>query len=183
MPKIYTKTGDAGETSLLGKRVGKNCAEVKALGEIDELNAALGILLSSLGAEHELVKAKIADIQHNLFVIGSNIAALGMELPNLPSLEKFAVADLENYIDQMHEELPPLRDFILPGGSAAAAQSFFARAVCRRAERAFVNVQKDYPKIDKIIGQYLNRLSDALFVLARWLNKKSHHNDIIWRKK
>ena len=182
MPKIYTKTGDAGETSLLGKRVEKNCAEVVALGEVDELNAALGVLISLL-ENFKAVEKKLVNIQHNLFIIGSNIAAVDMALSNLPKLKKSAVLDLENWIDEMHEDLPPLRDFILPGGSASAAQSFFARAVCRRAERAVIFVKKDYPAIDKTIGQYLNRLSDALFVLARWLNKKSSHDDIIWRKK
>lgn len=178
---IYTKTGDAGETSLLGKRLEKSCIEVVALGEVDELNASIGILISLL-QEEKVIEKKLINIQHNLFVIGAQIAALGMQIGEAPQLKESDVMDLENWIDEMHKDLLPLKNFILPGGCLVGAQSFYARAVCRRAERVFISVKKQYPDIDQYIGQYLNRLSDGLFVLARWLNKKSNHEDIIWKK-
>lgn len=180
MTKIYTKTGDEGETSLLGnKRVKKCCLEIDGIGEIDELNAMLGVLVSELkNSEFQNVIKKIAQIQRNLFVIGSNVAALEAELDKVPKLKEQAVLDLENWIDKMEKDLKPLHNFILPGGSRAAAQCFLARAVCRRAERVFISVKKDHPRIGQYIGQYLNRLSDALFVLARWLNKE----DVVWKK-
>ena len=181
MSKIYTKTGDGGETSLLGKRVEKNCLEVVALGEVDELNASVGVLVSLLDSEND-VKKKLIDVQHNLFVVGANIASIDMELGMVPSLKDSAIIDLENWIDEMENDLEPLHNFILPGGSVSSAQSFFARAICRRAEQVFITVKKQYPSIDKHIGQYLNRLSDVLFVLGRWLNKKNNHEDVIWKK-
>ncbi len=181
MSKIYTKTGDSGETSLLGKRVEKSCLEVTALGEVDELNASLGVLISLLENFDE-VKKKLIKVQHNLFVIGSNIAAADMEIGEVPKLKDTDARDLENWIDEMEKDLEPLHNFILPGGCKASAVSFLARAVCRRAERVFISVKKQYPGIDKNIGQYLNRLSDVLFVLARWLNKKSDFEDVSWEK-
>lgn len=181
MPKIYTKTGDKGQTSLLGKRLEKSCVEVVALGEVDELNAIIGILVS-VSADFEEVKEKLINIQHNLFVIGANIAAVEMKIGSVPQLKDAEVSILENWIDEMEQDLQPLHDFILPGGSSMSAFSFSARAVCRRAERVFVSVQKKYPDIPENIGQYLNRLSDVLFVLARWFNKKNNHADVIWKK-
>ena len=100
MSKIYTKTGDGGETSLLGKRVEKNCLEVVALGEVDELNASVGVLVSLLDSEND-VKKKLIDVQHNLFVVGANIASIDMELGMVPSLKDSAIIDLENWIDEM----------------------------------------------------------------------------------
>ena len=185
MSKIYTKTGDTGETSLLGKRVEKSCLEVVALGEVDELNASLGVLVSQLDSRllgNDKVVERLISIQHNLFIVGSNIASVDMELGKVPKLKDSDPMDLENWIDEMEKDLEPLKNFILPGGCQASAQSFFARSVCRRAERVFISVKKQYPNIDKNIGQYLNRLSDVLFVLARYLNKKNNHVDVIWKK-
>jgi len=195
MPKIYTKTGDSGETSLLGKRVEKSCLEIVALGEVDELNASIGVLISFLGCHSErpegasesrcrydkIIK-KLINVQHNLFVIGSNIAAVDLEIGQVPKLKNKDSVDLENWIDEMEKDLEPLHNFILPGGCQASAQSFFARAVCRRAERVFISVKKQYPDIDQNIGKYLNRLSDVLFVLARWLNKENGCKDTVWKK-
>ncbi|MDP2692573.1 MAG: cob(I)yrinic acid a,c-diamide adenosyltransferase [bacterium] len=181
MSRIYTKTGDKGETSLLGKRVEKSCLEVMALGEIDELNASLGILIASFDG-FEDVTERLTNVQHNLFVIGAQIAAVDMEIGKVPKLKDSDPMDLENWIDEMEGDLEPLHNFILPGGCVPASLSFFARAVCRRAERVFVSIVKSYPNIDKNIGQYLNRLSDTLFVLARWLNKEEDCQDVIWKK-
>ena len=182
MVKIYTKTGDNGETSLLGKRVTKNCAEIVALGELDELNASLGVMSAQINLGGlEKTKKQIIEIQNNLFVIGANVAALDTRLDNLPKLTEKNISDLEDWIDEMENSLPELRNFILPGGSMAAAQAFLARAVCRRAERSFINLSEKYKINDRDkIKKYLNRLSDYLFVLGRFLNKKSGAEEIIW---
>ena len=182
MPKIYTKTGDNGETSLLGKRVKKDCLEVVVLGEVDELNASLGVLNAQISADDfsEVIK-QIVEIQNNLFVIGASVAALDTVIKNIPKLTEKSVADLEKWIDETEKDLESLHNFILPGGNSAAAQSFLARAVCRRAERSVVSLSEKYKIIGgDVIKKYLNRLSDYLFVLGRFLNKKSGAEEIIW---
>ena len=177
--KIYTKTGDAGETSLLGgQRVKKSCLEIDAIGEVDELNASIGILISLLDSP----PGQLITVQHQLFVVGSNIADVQMQLGSVPKLCPEDITALEQWIDAMETELPKLTQFILPGGHTAAAQSFLARAICRRAERRVVDVQTKYPALDPFVKQYLNRLSDALFVLGRWINKKSDSAEVAWKK-
>lgn len=177
---IYTKTGDNGETSLLGKRVKKSCLEIKVLGDVDELNAQIGVLASEL--KDEGTAKKLKTIQHHLFIIGSNIASLDMEVGTVPELKEKNIIDLENWVDEMEKDLEPLHNFILPGGNTAAAQSFLARAVCRRAEREIVNLTQEHREINPLLQQYLNRLSDLLFVLGRWINKKSEVDDVVWEK-
>ena len=178
--KIYTKTGDTGETSLLGgKRVKKNCIEMEAIGEVDELNSALGILF--VCAPGEEVKNRLKKIQNNLFVVGSQLAAVQTDLVTVPNLPETEVMELENWIDAMTADLPPLTQFILPGGTEAAAQSFMARAICRRAERQVVALAETYPDLTGV-QKYLNRLSDALFVLARHLNVKAGEKEVFWEK-
>ncbi len=180
--KIYTKTGDTGETSLLGgKRVKKNCIEMEAIGEVDELNSALGVLLSGLGAGETEVIARLKKIQNNLFVVGGQLAAVQTDLVKVPELPESEVLVLENWIDSMSAELPELTQFILPGGTVAAAQSFLARAICRRAERQMVGLAEKHKGL-VIAQQYLNRLSDALFVLARSLNIQAGEKEIFWEK-
>ena len=183
--KIYTKTGDTGETSLFGgQRVKKSCLEIDAIGEVDELNGAIGVLVAVL-SEKEVVVAKqpLETIQHRLFTVGANIAGVQMDLgTEFPHLTVRDVEVLEAWIDRMESELPRLTQFILPGGSVAAAQSFLARAVCRRAERRIVDVQALYPRLDPLVPQYVNRLSDAFFVLSRFLNKTTGVAEVVWRK-
>lgn len=179
---IYTKTGDAGETGLLGGvRVSKQCQEIEAIGEVDELNGSLGILGALLKKESP-ERDRVRAIQHTLFRIGSAIASVQATLASVPSLDKGDEEALERWIDEMTAELPPLTQFILPGGTPAAAQSFFARAVCRRAERAVVELKKKESALNPLILSYLNRLSDALFVFGRWLNYTAAEDEIVWKK-
>ncbi|KKW42860.1 MAG: ATP:cob(I)alamin adenosyltransferase [Candidatus Magasanikbacteria bacterium GW2011_GWA2_56_11] len=180
--KIYTKTGDSGETSLLGgKRVKKDCLEMAAIGEVDELNGAIGVLVAGLPEQFLGVKSRLQGVQHILFVIGANLAAAQTELIGVPPLAGSSVSGLEAWIDEMDAELPELTQFILPGGSPSAAQSFLARAVCRRAERQVVALSQ-IVKLSPILVTYLNRLSDVLFVLGRWVNFQENISDIEWQK-
>jgi cob(I)alamin adenosyltransferase len=181
MSKIYTKTGDKGETSVLGKRVKKSCIEIKALGDIDELNASIGILASYfLYSSDKITYKKIINVQKKLFVVGSNIASIYFEVGSVPKLSQADIDDLEQWIDYMDHDMKPLQNFVLPGGCQEAAQSFFARAICRRAERSVFKLKEQHNELDSLLGQYLNRLSDVLFVLARWLNFENKTKEIIW---
>lgn len=185
MVDIYTKRGDKGETSLFGgKRVKKSCLEIDVIGDVDETNAFVGVLVSELDKAQTFaeVKEKLLIVQHRLFVVGSNIAAVQMDLGQMPQITEADVHSLEEWIDEMEKELEPLTQFILPGGHEAAAHAFMARAICRRAERRYVDLVVQYPKLSPLIGQYLNRLSDVLFVLARWINRKSGIKDVTWVK-
>lgn len=180
--KIYTKTGDHGETSLLGgTRVKKHGLEMQAIGDVDELNASIGFLISLLPQE-DTHREILEEVQHRLFDVGSLLAASRTDLFQLQEIEEHDVLFLEQWIDQMHEELPPLTQFILPGGTPAAAQSFFIRAVCRRAERSVVALGEEV-KLNIFLRQYLNRLSDALFVFGRWLNAANGEGETVWKKK
>ncbi len=165
--KVYTKTGDAGTTGILGgTRLPKDHARIEAYGNVDELNAHLGLLRDLAGdAADEL----IVPIQNDLFTLGSHLAAdpekNKMELPELPSER---IAQIEQEIDLIDEQLPPLKNFVLPGGHPAVSQCHIARCVCRRAERATIALaHASY--VQKEILVYLNRLSDLLFVYARKL--------------
>ncbi len=183
MSKIYTKTGDTGMTSLLGgKRVKKSCLEIEAIGDVDELNALIGIQIAELEDDiFEDVKKKLASVQHVLFHVGSNLAAAQTDLIAVPKVTSDHVQFLENWIDELQDELPILTQFILPAGHIAAGQSFFARAICRRAERGVITMSDQYA-IDVHILKYLNRLSDLLFVLGRWINAKNSIQDVAWEK-
>lgn len=180
--KIYTKTGDSGKTSMLGgKRVSKSCLEMEAIGEVDELNAFLGILIEEIEDDFKLEKNKLINIQNCLFVIGANLAAVQTDLKKINKLGNKEIKKLETWIDKMDSELPKLKNFILPGGSEESAKSFYARAICRRAERCVIKLEEKY-KLDANIKKYLNRLSDLLFVLGRWLNYKSGVEEVKWKK-
>jgi len=182
MQKIYTKTGDQGETSLLGgKRVFKNCIEMEAIGEVDELNSSLGLLISHLNENFGEEKKDLQKIQNKLFDLGSNLAAVQTDLVKVPQIKDSDLEFLEKNIDKMTEELPELTQFILPGGSIQASLSFQTRAICRRAERVVVQLDQHY-ELEKNIPKYLNRLSDYLFVLARYLNSKENIAEITWQK-
>jgi cob(I)alamin adenosyltransferase len=176
MAKIYTRTGDGGETSLYsGGRVGKDHPLVETYGVLDELNSLLGLLLCEplpSQAEEQLV-----GIQEVLFAIGSALADPEARLPR--PTEVWATEPLEAWVDSMDSDLEPLRVFVLPGGSRAAALAHLARTVCRRAERrATAASSSDLPDG---VSAYLNRLSDALFTLARWLNARLGVEDREWR--
>ena len=179
--KIYTKKGDQGETTLIGgTRVPKCHVRIACYGTVDELNSYLG-LVDHLMPTHSGQKKVIRQVQDRLFVIGSQLAkdqkARQIQLPQLDSDD---VLLLERAIDAMTDKLPPLTSFILPGGSQAASYCHVARCVCRRAERKVVALSlKDY--VDPLMIIYLNRLSDYLFVLARFLNKQKGIKDIPWR--
>jgi len=175
--KIYTKTGDAGETGLFGGgRVPKDDPRVQAYGDVDELNAALGFAAGLAPADFELTA--VHSIQRDLFSIGAELAT-----PNPAKIRAAVTADqvsaLEQVIDKYEATLPPLKNFILPGGTPKAAAFHLARTTCRRAERAVVTLSREQ-QINSVIIHYLNRLSDLLFVLARAVNKQAGGSDIAW---
>lgn len=177
--KIYTKTGDKGQTGLFGgERVSKNHARVEAYGDVDELNCMLGVARSVLTHGHAGLDAALARVQEECFVVGALLATpegklKGMDLP------KGAIKRLEDEIDAYEVDLEPLKSFILPGGAAAGSHLHLARAICRRAERKSValSAQDAVPK-DVIV--YLNRLSDWLFTTARWSNLRSNRAETKW---
>jgi cob(I)alamin adenosyltransferase len=183
--KIYTRTGDRGETSLMGgRRVAKDDPRVAAYGDVDETNAAIGAARAT--PPPELADALLGDIQRDLFTIGGALAS--PEPARLPSAKRAKLAvtaarirALERAIDGAERELAPLRHFILPGGSPKAAALHLARTVCRRAERAVVRLSRE----ERLAGGrqilvYLNRLSDLLFVLARQANHRAGEPDVTW---
>ena len=177
--KIYTRTGDAGETSLFdGTRVQKSEPRVDAYGEVDELNACLGLARAS-GADAE-VDAELVRVQRDLFALGAQLADPGEKLAARVTkavLGDDDVARLEHAIDRFEAELPPLRRFILAGGSPAGAALHVARAVCRRAERRMVALE---PAVEGVLLRYINRLSDLLFVLARSVNHRAGAAETEW---
>jgi cob(I)alamin adenosyltransferase len=179
--KIYTRTGDTGGTALFGgARVSKADPRVAAYGEVDELNACLGAVRSQGELPAETADL-LEQIQKDLFAIGARLADPSASIAE--RVTKAAVADadvrrLEGWIDRFEAELPPLRRFILPGGSRAGALLHLSRTVCRRAERSIVGLGAD--RIDPHLLAYVNRLSDLLFVLARAVNHRSGHPEVEW---
>jgi len=175
LTKITTRTGDAGTTGLAdGSRVGKDAPRIAALGEVDELNSLLGVILCEDMPEE--ARALIVGIQHDLFDLGGELA-----VPGASFLKETQLALIEAAVARYNGELSPLREFILPGGTRAAAQAHLARTVCRRAERAVVALGKA-EMVSDAARKYLNRLSDLLFVLGRWLNKSAGGGDALWQK-
>jgi len=178
--KIYTRTGDRGDTSLVGgQRIPKDDLRVEAYGTIDELNAVLGIVLAD-NAEPE-IHAILNPVQHRLFNLGADLAApRSVTHKTLRRVHAKDTRSLERAIDALQQELAPLKRFILPGGSPTAARLHFARTVCRRAERAVVRLARREEIGDGSIV-YLNRLSDLLFVLARFANCRRSIDDVKWK--
>ncbi|MEM1417224.1 MAG: cob(I)yrinic acid a,c-diamide adenosyltransferase [Myxococcota bacterium] len=179
--KIYTKTGDAGETGLFGgARVSKASARVEAYGEVDELNSTLGVA-RAIGLQAD-VDGLLAQVQLELFDVGAELAAVPEKAEKLfvPALQEESITRLERAIDTHEEVLPALQTFILPGGTLAAAQLHVARTVCRRAERRVVALAAQSPVRDEL-RHYLNRLSDLLFVLARVANHGAGVPDVPWK--
>ncbi len=184
--KIYTKKGDTGETSLIGgERVLKDDLRIEAYGTVDELNSVLGVLRDHL--EDEKSDHFLETVQNILFVIGSELAAAPGHKMSLPQLTEEHIVYLENQMDEWEKGLPELKNFILPGGDLAASQAHVARCVCRRAERKAVALSVQLSgtahadELDFLIIRYLNRLSDALFVLARHLTKKRGGTETLWK--
>lgn len=175
LTKIYTRTGDHGETGLGdGTRIAKTAPRVAAMGEVDELNSLLGLLI--IHCELPGMREQLQDIQHVLFNLGGELSIPGAAL----ILEK-NVSLLEQLIDEYNGKLPPLKEFILPGGNEAAATCHLARSVCRRAERSVMNLGK-VDILNHHSQTYLNRLSDLLFVFARTLARQSGGAEIYWQK-
>ncbi len=176
--KIYTRTGDAGETSLFGgRRLPKYHRRIEAYGTVDELNAQVGMVRDL--APDEAVRALLKHIQDALFTIGSNLASdPEKELP-VPDIRESDVEQLEKAMDQMNEVLPELRNFILPGGHPTVSHCHLARCVCRRAERLVVALAEEEP-VEPIVIRYLNRLSDYFFVLARYLARELKAGEVTW---
>jgi len=176
--KIYTKTGDKGETSLLGgKRVSKDHIRIEAYGTIDELNSHIGVLISELS--HDKMIKHLERIQSLLFTIGSYLASESDDHPSLPKLDDSYVKDLESAIDQMDKELKPMTSFILPSGSKAISQSHVCRTVCRRAERRIIGAEIN-SEYSKLIIMIINRLSDYFFVLGRMIAMREGVEDVPW---
>ena len=176
--KLYTKFGDKGKTSLIGKVTDKDDQRVAAYGEVDELNALIGAVIAFI--RHEDIKEMLKPIQKDLFIIGADLANPQGEKSN--RINPGRVTDFEIKIDEIWGSLPPLTNFVLPGGSKTASLLHFARTVCRRAERSIVALGKK-EKINPDIIIYINRLSDLLFTLARWANRKERVDEIIWKGK
>ncbi len=176
--KIYTKGGDKGSTSLFGgQRVSKDHWQIEAYGTVDELNSTLGLLASYISEKK--VDKEILQIQHDLFDIGSLLATpLDVDF-QLPEISEDTIANLESSIDNMNTHLPILKHFILPGGAKSVAIAHICRTVCRRAERRVVAV-KDEIRSPEMIIKYLNRLSDYLFVLSRYLGHLSGVEERKW---
>ncbi len=176
--KIYTKGGDKGKTSLFGQaRVDKDDIRIEAYGTVDELNSSIGLLES--GKLPNESKAQLLVIQKKLFDIGSHLASDPEFDYPLPQVSDKDSIFLEKAIDQMNEELTPLKNFILPGGSSIAAKAHVCRTICRRAERRVVTLSK-VAQVEPEIIIYLNRLSDYFFVLARFLLKKDGLDEVAW---
>ena len=177
--KIYTKTGDDGTTGLIGnKRVKKSNPRIASYGMIDELNASLGVILSSkLGKD---IRELLTQIQNDLFVVGADLAN-----PNLKNKSNRVTSEMISYlekeIDRLEEKLSPITYFILPGGDFTASQVHLARAICRRAETNMVNLS-EVETINNHCLIYVNRLSDLLFVVARTINKRKKISDVAWKK-
>jgi cob(I)alamin adenosyltransferase len=174
LSKIYTRTGDDGTTGLGdGTRIAKDSARVAAYGTVDELNSAIGMVLAQeIPAE---IREALTQVQHELFDLGGELCIPGMAMIHETDVER-----LEKTLDAFNENLPALKDFILPGGGIAAAGAHVARTICRRAEREVVTLSKAETVRPETV-RYLNRLSDLLFVLARVLARASGHGEVLWQ--
>ena len=174
LSKIYTRTGDDGTTGLGdGTRVAKDSARVAAYGTVDELNSAIGLVLADNVPER--IREVLTQAQHDLFDLGGELC-----IPGMAMVDDADVTRLESMLDAFNETLPPLKDFILPGGGMSAANCHLARTICRRAERDVVTLSHHDAVRSEAI-RYLNRLSDLLFVLARVLARASGHGEVLWQ--
>ncbi len=184
--KIYTKTGDRGTTRLIGgTEISKNNSRLEAYGTVDELNSFVGWVLASLNSSswEQNIAQKLAQIQNDLFVVGSLLACEKKDIAlTLPHLNPSSISDLEQGMDEMQETLPPLKEFILPGGSTLSAQMHILRTITRRAERRFTAIT-DFVEQKETLGIYLNRLNDWFFVTARFCSFQLGTKETVWQKK
>jgi cob(I)alamin adenosyltransferase len=175
LSKIVTRTGDAGTTGLGdGTRVAKDSARIEAIGAVDELNSALGVLLAETLPTD--IRACVVEVQHDLFDLGGELS-----IPGYHAVGDAHVLRLEEAIERMNAVLPALKEFVLPGGTRAASLAHVARTVCRRAERSLVHLGAD-SVVSEPLRKYLNRLSDLLFISARVLNREAGEADVLWRR-
>jgi cob(I)alamin adenosyltransferase len=181
LTKIVTRTGDDGTTGLAGgKRVSKDSPRIWAVGTVDELSSAIG-LARALRADPAL-DVRLREIQNDLFNLGAELATPANKFQKgMPRIEPQHITGLEELVEELSKELGPLTEFILPGGSPTGAQLHVARTICRRAERFCVRMRKE-ETIGELVVPYLNRLSDALFMLARWSNQKAGVKETCWKK-
>lgn len=176
LTSIITKTGDDGTTGLGdGTRIHKSAPRIQAIGDVDELNSQLGLLIAGADLPPSL-SPLLQEIQHRLFDLGAELS-----VPGHVALTQAHVERLENASGQYNDTLPPLREFVLPGGCIQAARAHVCRSVCRRAERSVIALDQQEPVSDTA-RHYLNRLSDYLFIVARMLNQYAHRQDIFWQK-
>jgi cob(I)alamin adenosyltransferase len=177
LSKIYTKTGDDGSTGLGdGTRVAKDHARVEAYGTVDEANSTIGLVLAVPGLPAAIQQC-LTDVQHDLFDLGGELCIPGMTLITTAHIER-----LEQHLDALNDPLPPLKDFILPGGGPASAACHLARTTVRRAERRVWTLANSAPELSPEPARYLNRLSDLLFVMARVLARHENGSEIIWQR-
>lgn len=173
LSKIYTRTGDDGTTGLGdGSRTQKDSLRVEAYGTVDELNSTIGMLIATI--DESAISSMLLDIQHDLFDLGGELC-----IPDMSLIKEHHTERVEKELDRLNEDLPALKDFILPGGSLAAAQAHLARTICRRAERRVISLARQEPVNDVLI-HYLNRLSDLLFVVARTVARQSGAGEVLW---
>ena len=181
--RIYTRRGDAGETSLVGgQRIAKDALRIECYGTVDELNAFIGLACVSAESDARLASlaAILARVQHELFNLGSILATLPEDVhPRQARVTDAEIHNLETQIDSMNEFLPPLRSFVLPGGSRTNAELHVCRTICRRAERLAVSLARA-EEVPSEVVRYLNRLSDALFVWSRWVNRALGVPEVLW---
>ncbi|MGH8253355.1 MAG: cob(I)yrinic acid a,c-diamide adenosyltransferase [Steroidobacteraceae bacterium] len=176
LSKIVTRTGDDGSTGLAdGSRVPKESARIEACGTVDELNSAIGVLLAQSGLP-ETMPAQLLEIQHDLFDLGGELA-----IPGSVVIQAKQVEALEALVEEWNADLPALREFVLPGGGAAAAHCHMARSICRRAERRCWTLSRDETLSPQAL-RYLNRLSDLLFILARVLARRANGSEVMWKR-
>ncbi len=180
--KIYTKTGDAGMTSLIGgTKVSKAHLRIDAYGTVDELNSWIGLVADQLTQKHS--RKMLKEVQDRLFTIGSSLACDPDKEPKLkiPDLREEDIERLEKEMDAMNEKIPPMKSFILPGGHVTVSSLHVARCVCRRSERLCVGLQEHSMYVEPLVIKYLNRLSDYLFVLARYTASRLKAKEIPWK--
>jgi cob(I)alamin adenosyltransferase len=180
--KIYTKTGDQGTTSLIGgTKISKSHLRIEAYGTVDELNSYIGLCRDLISNKQS--RKILSEIQDRLFTIGSSLACDPVKEPKMkiPDLKETDILLLENEIDKMNEIIPPMKSFILPGGHIAVSHLHIARCICRRAERGAVRLKIEKEEIEAIVLKYLNRLSDYLFILARFTGHQLGVEEIPWK--
>lgn len=177
LSKIYTRSGDKGTTALSdGSRVAKHSKRTNAIGDVDELNAFIGLLRAAF-KENDPLQELLGSIQHRLFNVGAMLATPGGK----PLIQAAHTTELEQILDKMNASLPPLTEFILPAGSEAVARAHVARTVCRRAERTVTLLAASEP-VDAELCHYMNRLSDLLFVLSRNIATRADEHEVLWQK-